>query len=112
MCFSSDSKYRAPTIRESLSPGYGFNDFENIVKGNERTEDNQVKNALRPEIPDPPAVPPPPQNPRAPSTSPLRRRNAGGGMAIATNPTMLSGPGGVPASQLTLGSQTLLGGGT
>lgn len=109
MCFGS-GQYRAPTIRESLSPGYGFNDFENIVKGDERTEDNQLKNALKPEIPKAPDIPPPPQQAKAPDTSPLRRRSTGG-IAVPMGSTMLSGPSGIATSQLALGSQTLLGGG-
>lgn len=110
MCFGS-GQYRAPTIRESLSPGYGANDMENLLKGDKRTEDNQLKNSLRPKIPEPPPVPPPPQSPKSPDTQPLRRRNGGGGIAVPQGSTMLSGPSGIATSQLALGSQTLLGGG-
>lgn len=64
-----------------------------------------------PNIPDPPAPPLPPQGARAPSTTPLRRRNASGGIAVPAGSTLLSGPSGVGNAQLSLGSQTLLGGG-
>lgn len=65
-----------------------------------------------PDIPDPPAPPTPPQGARAPNTTPLKRRNSGaGGIAVPAGSTLLSGPSGVGSAQLSLGSQTLLGGG-
>jgi len=61
------------------------------------------------------ATPPqkPPQAARAPSTSPLRRRNAGGNSFVQpAGSTMLTGSGGISNDQLTLGKTTLLGGGS
>lgn len=47
-----------------------------------------------------------------PDTAPLTRRNSsGGGIAVPSGSTMLSGPSGVTNAQMNLGSQTLLGGG-
>ncbi|GEM_PF-3248474 len=64
------------------------------------------------DIPAAPPPPPPPQAAKAPDTAPLKRRNAGaGGIAVPAGSTMLSGPSGVTSSQLSLGGQTLLGGG-
>lgn len=65
------------------------------------------------DIPKPPPPPPPPQQAKAPDTTPLKRRNANaGGIAMPAGSTMLTGPNGVSNSQLNLGSNTLLGGGT
>lgn len=65
------------------------------------------------DVPTPPPPPPPPQAAKAPDTTPLRRRStsAAGGIAVPAGSTMLSGPSGVSNAQMSLGSQTLLGGG-
>lgn len=64
-------------------------------------------------VPDPEPTPPPPQAAKAPDTSPLKRRNASGagGIAMPSGSTLLSGPSGVTNAQLSLGGQSLLGGG-
>jgi len=54
----------------------------------------------------------PPQAAKAPSASPLRRRNSGGNRFVQpAGSTLLTGPNGVDAASMNLGQTTLLGGG-
>ena len=105
-----EGRYGAPSIKATLSPGYGLQDMANVAQDKPRDNRNFVLEGLRPDIPEVPAPPAPPQAPKAPNTSPLRRRNAGAGFAIPAGSTVLSGPSGVTQAQMNLGSATLLGG--
>ncbi len=63
------------------------------------------------DIPNAPPPPPPPQAAKAPDTTPLKRRNAGGsGVSMPTGSTMLTGSSGITTAQLNLGASSLLGG--
>ena len=54
----------------------------------------------------------PPQAAKAPSASPLRRRNAGANRFVQpAGSTLLTGPNGVDNASMNLGQTTLLGGG-
>ena len=70
----------------------------------------EVLGSLTPKIPNPAAPPKPPQQAKMPNTAPLQRRSSGG-IAIPSGSTLLSGPSGISAGQLNLGTGTLLGGG-
>jgi len=65
-----------------------------------------------PDAPAPP--PPPPPLPKEPDKAPLlkKRNSAPTGDDTVANGTLMTGSAGVPASSLTLGGNTLLGGGT
>lgn len=66
-----------------------------------------------PEMPAPGEPQKPPQASKAPDAGSLRRQNTGGagGMTGTSSGTMLTGPGGVSTGALSLGRNTLLGGG-
>jgi hypothetical protein len=108
MCFSNP-RFQAPSIRASLDPVAGAKDVRNVIQDKPREGNTDPLNLARPKIPDP-APPIRPQSARAPDAAPLKRRNSSG-IAVPAGSTLLSGPSGVAMSQLTLGSQTLLGGG-
>lgn len=108
---AGSGRYGAPSIRSTLSPGYGLRDISHTVQGKPRDGKNFVTDGLRPDIPDPPAPPLPPQSPKAPDIAPLKRRSGGAGFAVPAGSTLLSGPSGVTAAQMNLGTATLLGGG-
>lgn len=110
MCFNPQNHLKMPSVKATLSPGVWARQFEEDERGIKRTDGHPVLTAMKPKIPDPVAPPAPPQQAKAPNTAPLRRRNAGG-VAVPSGSTLLSGPSGIAASQLNLGSQTLLGGG-
>src|SRR6187551_2043366 len=61
------------------------------------------------EMPTPPPPPPRPQGAKAPSSTPLKRRNFGAG-GPAGSETMLTGSGGIGQGQMNLGASSLLGG--
>lgn len=65
-----------------------------------------------PDAPAPP--PPPPPLPKEPDKTPLlkKRNSAATGDDTVANGTLMTGSAGVPAGALTLGGNTLLGGGT
>lgn len=107
MCFTNQ-RFQAPSIKATLDPVAGAKDINAIVANKPRSGTDPLKMAPK-KIPDP-VITPPPQQAKAPNTAPLRRRNAGG-VAVAAGSTLLSGPSGINAGALNLGSQTLLGGG-
>ena len=67
---------------------------------------------LSPEIDKPAQPPKPPQAAKMPDTTPLKKRNSVGGLAMPGGSTLLTGPSGISSGSLSLGSSSLLGGGT
>jgi hypothetical protein len=96
----TNSKW-VPTVGESVDPHY----MRTNAKAEERHKQIGVH---KPGIPDPPAPPKAPQAAKAPSTTPLKKRNQFGG--FAGSETMLTGSNGVDPATLNLGTSSLLGG--
>jgi hypothetical protein len=101
MCFSSGN---TSFLKDALKPKPFWEKAESLHDWH--------KSVLTPEMPPPPQLPAAPQGSKSPDTAPLKRRNANsGGFAVPAGSTLLSGPTGVSAASMNLGSQTLLGGG-
>lgn len=103
MCGGSVKDYVPTTFREIVDPHY----FRTNDKAERR---HKALGVSRAQPPDPPPPPVRPQEAKAADTTPLRRRNGAGGVALPGGSTMLTGPSGVTNAQLNLGASSLLGG--